>query len=366
MSVTPESLVSRPHFQIVSSRGFPEWMADVPFSLALTTYHVGGVIMLGTKPDGAASIHVAAFDRSMGICCDGQTMWMVTQRMLWRFENDLAQGKTDDAGYDRVFVPRACHVTGEIDGHEVAVNQHRQPIFVNTAFSCIATVDDRFSFNPLWHPPFISQLAPEDRCHLSGLAICDGQPKYVTMHARSDVADGWRDFRKTGGVVMDMQTNDLIAEGLSMPHSPRMHDGKLWLLNSGTGYLGFIDATSGKFEPVAFVPGYARGLSIYGGYAFVGLSKPRREHAFQGLPLDTNLSDRGAAPWCGLQVIDLKTGTVFHWIRIESTIEELFDINVLPGVLRPKTLSLSSSAYGHQLSFIHGGRQQRWTSAPTT
>jgi uncharacterized protein (TIGR03032 family) len=307
---------------------------------------------------------VAAFDRSMGICCDGQSIWLVTQSMIWRFENDLAVGQLDDAGYDRVFVPRASHVTGEIDGHEVAVNEHRQPMLVNTAFSCIATVDDRFSFRPLWHPPFISQLAPEDRCHLSGLAMEDGQPKYVTMHARSDVADGWRDFRQTGGIIMNMQTDELIAEGLSMPHSPRVHEGKLWLLNSGTGHLGFIDMSSGKFEPVTFVPGYARGLSFYGGYAFVGLSKPRREHAFHGLPLDTNLSDRGAAPWCGVQVIDVKSGAVFHWARIESTIEELFDVAVLPGIRRPKMLSLTSSVYAHQLSFIYRGQQQRWTSAP--
>lgn len=363
MSTAQESFVSRPHFQLITSRGLNEWMASVPLSLALTTYYVGGVFMLGTKSDRSASIHVSAFDRSMGIWCDGQTMWLVTQRMIWRFENDLASGKLDDVGYDRVFVPRCCHVTGEIDGHEIAVDEHRQPVIVNTAFSCIATVDDRLSFKPIWHPPFISQLTPEDRCHLSGLAMVDGQPKYVTMHARSDVADGWRDFRLAGGTIMDIQTNEIVAEGLSMPHSPRVHDGKLWVLNSGTGHLGFINKSNGSFEPVAFVSGYARGLSFYGSYAFVGLSKPRRENAFQGLPLVKNLSDRGAAAWCGLQVIDLASGAVIHWARIESTIEELFDLVVLPGIQRPKALSLTSSAYANRFCFMDQGKQHRWVSA---
>jgi len=378
-----QTLITRPDFQLVSSRGFIEWLAASPLSLALTTYHVGGVLMLGSKPGAEASLHVAAFDRSMGISGDGQTIWLVTERMLWRLENDLADGQYDDRGYDRVFVPRVGYTTGEVDGHEVSIDGNGRPVFVNTRFSCLATIDERFSFRPLWRPPFISQLAPEDRCHLSGLAMdngtgifsgqpsesarvssTDSRPRYVTMHARSDVADGWRDFRFSGGVVMDVETNEVVTDGLSMPHSPRVHAGRLWLLNSGTGHLGFIDPKGRQFEPVTFVPGYARGLAFHQGYAFVGLSKPRREHAFQGLPLEKNLAERGAAPRCGLQVIDLKTGAVLHWARIESSIEELFDVAVLPGVIRPRTLSFTSPTWARQLSFVHEGKLERWTVVP--
>ncbi len=195
-------LVRTSGVSLVSSRGFVEWLAATPLSLALTTYHVGGVIMLGSKPAGEASLHVAAFDRSMGVWANGQTLWLVTERMLWRMENSLAEGMIEE-GYDRVFVPRVGYTTGDLDGHEVSVLGDGRPVFVNTRFSCLATTDNRFNFRPLWHPPFISELAPEDRCHLSGLAVVDGRAKYVTMHARSDVADGWRDFRETGGLVMD-------------------------------------------------------------------------------------------------------------------------------------------------------------------
>ncbi|MEZ6091701.1 MAG: TIGR03032 family protein [Pirellulaceae bacterium] len=354
------SLIRRPDFQLLSSRGFVEWLADIPLSVMLTTYHVGGVIMLGSKPNGTASMHVAAFDRSMGCWTDGQTMWLVTERAIWRLENDLSDGQMDELGYDRVFVPRVGFTTGEVDAHELSVDATGRPVFVNTSLSCLATVDDRYSFQPLWKPSFISQLVPEDRCHLSGLAMADGKPKYVSMHAKSDVADGWRDFRSNGGRVLDVESDETFAEGLSMPHSPRLFDGRLWLLNSGTGYLGWIDPNTRRFEPVTFLAGYARGMAIHGRYAFVGLSKPRREHAFQGLPLQQNLEQRGAAARCGLQVIDLKTGTVVHWIRIESEIEELFDVAVLPGVRQPKALSFTSSTYARQITFRHQEKLQHF------
>jgi uncharacterized protein (TIGR03032 family) len=149
-----------------------------------------------------------------------------------------------------------------------------------------------------------------------------------------------------------------------MPHSPRVRDGRLWLLNSGTGYLGYIEPASGKFEPVTFVPGYARGLAFRGDWAIVGLSKPRREHAFQGLPLEKTLAERGAAARCGLCVIDIKTGATVHWLRIESALEELFDVSVLSGFRRPKALSFTSPEYAQQLTFLEGGKLQRWTVAP--
>ncbi|MEQ8786973.1 MAG: TIGR03032 family protein [Pirellulaceae bacterium] len=353
----------KPGFQIVTSLGFVDWLAGQRISLALTTYHVGGLILLGRKPAGELSIWAAAFDRSMGCATDGRTMWLATERMLWRMENSLADGQPED-GFDRVLTPRVGYTTGELDAHEVAVDGEGRPVFVNTRFSCLAAVDERFSFRPLWQPPFISRLAPEDRCHLSGLAMCDGRPKYVSMHARSDVADGWREFRESGGLVFDVEHNQPAIEGLSMPHSPRIHDGRLWLLDSGTGYLGFVDPNSGKFERVTFLPGYARGLAIHGDWAVIGLSKPRREHAFQGLPLEKNLAQHGAAPRCGLQVVDLKTGSVLHWLRIESEIEELFDVAVLPGVARPKALSFATSSYAHQHTFLEDGKLQRWTAEP--
>jgi uncharacterized protein (TIGR03032 family) len=179
------------------------------------------------------------------------------------------------------------------------------------------------------------------------------------------VADGWRDNRERGGCVLDLQNNSVVADGLSMPHSPRLYEGRLWLINSGTGFFGWVDRNSGRFEPVTFVPGYGRGLAFHGAYAVIGLSKPRREHAFQGLPLDRNLADKGAAPRCGLLIVEVATGAVVHWVRIETAIEELYDVAVLPGVVRPKALSFATDAIGHQFCFAEGGRVQYWSAAPS-
>jgi len=351
-------------FQLVTSRGFDEWLAGERMSLALTTYQVGGLLLLGLKPNRDISIYAAAFDRAMGLWSDGQSLWLATGTSIWRMENSLAEGAQQDS-FDRVYVPRISYTTGDVDAHDLAIDADGRPVFVNSRFSCLATVDERFSFRFLWKPPFVSTVCPEDRCHLNGLALERGRPKYVTAVAKSDAADAWRDFREQGGLVIDVESGDLVAEGLSMPHSPRLYRDRLWLLDSGSGYFGFIDVEHGRFEPVTFIPGYARGLAFHGDYAVVGISNQRREHAFQGLPLEQNLAEKGAAPRCGLQVIELASGTVVHWLRIESKIEELYDVALLPGVVRPKALSFATPAIGHQFCYEQDGRIQHWSSTPS-
>lgn len=189
-------------------------------------------------------------------------------------------------------------------------------IFVNTLFSCLATVSNTHSFVPLWKPPFISRLAAEDRCHLNGLALRDGQPRYVTLVSRSDILEGWRDRRTDGGCVMDISSNETILSGLSMPHSPRWYQDKLWLVNSGMGEFGYINLAQGKFEPVAFCPGYLRGLAFWENFAIVGISKPRENKTFSGLPFNETLMAQKVQPRCGLMVIDLRTGDIVHSLRI--------------------------------------------------
>lgn len=246
-------------------------------------------------------------------------------------------------GYDAAYIPRAAFTTGHVDTHDVGVEADGRVVFVNTSFGCLATVSQTASFKVVWQPPFLSELVNEDRCHLNGLAIRDGRAAYVTAVSESDVADGWRDRRRDGGVVVDVRRNEVIARGLSMPHSPRWHDGRLWVLNSGRGEFGYIDLTSGRFEPVAFCPGYLRGLTFAGNYAVVTLSKPRH-HTFQGLELDARLSSRHADAQCGLQIIDLTTGAIAYWLRVESNLmTELYDVVALCGTRQPMALGFQNS-----------------------
>lgn len=183
----------------------------------------------------------------MGIGMDPRTqaLWVASLYQIWRFEDALENGQKHQ-GYDRVYVPQVGYTTGDVDAHDIAVD-HKGPVFVNTLFSCLARPSGRYSFEPFWHPPFISKLAAEDRCHLNGLAIRDQQPAYVTSVSQTDVNEGWREHRHAGGLVMDVQNNEIITGGLSMPHSPRWYQNRLWILNSGQGEFGYIDLKTGNF-----------------------------------------------------------------------------------------------------------------------
>ncbi len=319
---------------LTGSRQFPNWLGEHDLSLAFTTYQAGKLFFVGLAPDNSLSVFERTFNRCMGLCADGDTLWMSSLVQLWRFENALKDGGTHE-GYDALYVPQLAYTTGDIDVHDIAVDADHNPMFVNTLFGCLARPSVTNSFRPVWRPPFISKLAPEDRCHLNGLAMREHKPAFMTAVSRSDVADGWRDRRAGGGIVLEVDSGEIVATGLSMPHSPRWHVGKLWVLNSGTGDFGTINLASGEFEPVCFCPGYARGLTIVGDFAVIGLSRPRHNKTFEGLPLAENLKRRDADARCGLLVVDLRTGDAVHWLRIEGVVEELYDVVALPGVRRP-------------------------------
>jgi uncharacterized protein (TIGR03032 family) len=330
---------SSSQFEMTSSRQLPEWLAQQGISLAFTTYQTGKLFLVGLQPNDRLSFFERTFNRVMGLCATSQSLYLSSLFQLWRFENALEPGQLYQ-GYDRLYVPQIGYTTGDLDIHDVALDADHRIIFVNTLFGCLATVSDTHSFVPLWQPPFLSKLAAEDRCHLNGLAMEHGQPCYVSSVSQSDVADGWRDRRHNGGVVVDVAQNQVIVTGLSMPHSPRCYQNQLWLLNSGAGYFGTVDLQQGKFEPVTFCPGYLRGLAFWQDYAIVGVSRPRHNKTFSGLALDDNLKTKDAEARSGLLVISLTTGDIVHWLRIEGVVEELYDVAVLPGVRRPMAIGL--------------------------
>jgi uncharacterized protein (TIGR03032 family) len=352
---------SQPWLHVLGSKYFLDWLQDCNISLAFTTYQTGKLFLVGRKPDQALSVFERTYPHCMGLWAspDARTLWMSSQYQVWRLERAPANAVPyraaaavgDDApeapawtqrGYDVAYLPRVGYTTGHLDIHDLAVDAAGRVIFVNTLFGCLATLSERASFRPLWRPPFLSALVPEDRCHLNGLAMRDGRPAYVSAAAASDVADGWRDRRQNGGCVVDVASGEIVARDLSMPHSPRWHRDRLWILNSGTGELGWIDLAEGRFHPVAFCPGYLRGLAFVQDFAVVTLSKPRHI-TFHGLELDERLSQRGADPQCGLQVIDLNSGAVAHWLRLDGTlVTELYDAVVLPGVRQPMAVGFKT------------------------
>ena len=340
---------TQPALEFVPSRQLPDWLAEQNLSLAFTTYQAGKVFLIGLQPNGRLSVFDRTLNRCMGLVASGDSLYVSTLYQLWRFENALPPDQTAN-GYDRVFVPQVGYVTGDLDIHDIALDRDGRVAFVNTLFSCLAHPSERFSFEPFWQPRFITKPAAEDRCHLNGLAMRDGAPAHVTAVADSDVADGWRERRRDGGCVVDVETNETVLEGLSMPHSPRWHNDRLWLHNSGTGEFGTADLEAGRFEPVCFCPGYLRGLSFVGDFAVMGLSKPRRNRTFTGLVLDEALAERKAEPRCAIHVVDLRTGDAVHWLRIEGFVEELYDVVVLPGAVRPMAIGFKTDEIRRTIS----------------
>lgn len=338
-----------PHLELTTSRQMLTWLAEQKLSLAFTTYQIGKLFFVGLKPNGELSVFERTFNRCMGLVATPGGLWMSSLYQIWRFENLLADGESRD-GFDRFYRPQLGYTTGDCDIHDLAVDGDGRLVFVNTLFSCLATLSDTHSFRPLWKPPFISRLAAEDRCHLNGLAMRDARPAHVTAVGNSDVADGWREHRVGGGLLIDVQSNEIVVSGLSMPHSPRWYRNRLWLLNSGTGEFGHVDLAAGRFEPVAFCPGYLRGLAFHGDFAIVGLSRPRYNRTFSGLPLDDRLQQKGAESRCGIQIIDLRSGDVVHWLRIEGVVQELYDVITLPGARRPMALGFKSDEIRRVLS----------------
>ena len=190
---------------------------------------------------------------------------------------------------------------------------------------------------PRWRPPFVSALEPTDRCHLNGLAMVDEKPGYVTALGNTDVAGGWRLDKARGGVLLDVASGEYVARGLSMPHSPRWHEGRLWGCESGGGTLAVVDRSTGRYEAVAAAPGFTRGLDFAGGLAFVGLSQVRESAVFSGIPITERLQESERT--CGVCVVDLASGRVVALLRFEDAVQEVFAVQVVRGRRYPDLIN---------------------------
>jgi uncharacterized protein (TIGR03032 family) len=287
-------------FEVTTSRQFVSWLAATGSSIAITTYQSGKILIFGVNPGGRLAIFERTLDRPMGLAADGRRLVVATLTQIVTFV-DAGQSNAAKAPFDAVYIPQVSHFTGDLDVHDVSFDSAGRIVFVNTLFSCLARVSETDSFVPIWKPPFTSRLAAEDRCHLNGVAMHEGTPAFVTAIAATDVADGWREHRAGGGVVIDVSSGQSVCAGLSMPHSPRLHEGELFVLNSGAGELGRVDRAAGRFAPIAFLPGYLRGLAFLEGKAIVGLSEPRENRTFAGLALQKRLDRHAVVPRCGLR-----------------------------------------------------------------
>ncbi len=343
----------------VHTDNFPELLSKLNASLLVTTYQAGKLVIL-REDGGLLNTHFRNLVKPMGLARDGGRLAVGCGIDIWEFHNvPVVCGKLDasddypstSSKHDACYLPRRSHCTGNVDVHEMAFvnseteNAPNELIFVNTQFSCLSKRSDENSFEPVWRPKWIKQIAPGDNCHLNGLATRNGQAKYVTALGTSNKPGGWRENKRDGGLLLDVQSHETITQGLSMPHSPRWYNGQLWLLESGEGTIGTVDLKTGKYESIAQFPGFTRGLSFLGPLAFIGLSQVRESAVFSGIPLVERL-EKAAERTCGVWVLNIETGETLGFCRFEEGVQEIFAVDVLPGIRFPDLINHDAKIVG--------------------
>jgi uncharacterized protein (TIGR03032 family) len=305
-------------------------------SLLVSTYQAGKVLCLGTH-QGELKLSFLNFDRAMGLAVSPSRIAVGTRRQVHflHASHEIAPRIGPVASHDGCWAMRTSFFTGNIHGHDMAFGDEGLWV-VNTLFSSLCTLADGYNFVPRWRPSFVSELIDQDRCHLNGLAMQSGKPKYVSVLAESNEPAGWRPTKATSGAIIDIDSGDVVTRGLAMPHSPRLHAGKLWVLDSGNGSLVTVDTESGKRDVVDTMPGYTRGLGLAGQFAFVGLSKIRETSIFGDLPI---AKDHDSLR-CGVGVVDLNSGRTVATFQFHSGVEEIFAVEVLPGNRNPAIFGL--------------------------
>ncbi len=337
------------------SASFPQVLSEAGCSLLISTYQAGQLVAVGVA-DGQLTFSFRRFDRAMGVAVAADRIAVAGERQIWSLpdHSELAAAITPAGRYDRCWLPRTSTVTGAIQSHEIAwgATDHGEPDLwiVNTLFSCLAGLDPHYSFVPRWRPPFISEVAAQDRCHLNGLAMRDGSPAFVTVMAPTNTPSGWRKMPHNSGTVLDVVSGEAVTTGLAMPHSPRWHDGNLFVLNSGMGRLERVDPATGHREEIAALPGYARGLAFHRDLAFVGLSRIRETAIFGDVPIAAYYEELK----CGVGVIELSTGNTVATLQFANGVEEIFDVQTVPGARCP---TFGDSPDGDEVWLVPGQRE---------
>ena len=323
---------------VQSDAGFTNWVANSGGSLVISTYQAGMMFTIGWLGNQLSMLQ-RHFEKPMGFDVRDGRLVLTTRTDVTSFQDSpvLAHHYLDNqpGRYDALFLPRMTWHTADLGFHDLAIASD-DVWLVNTRFSCLSVLDSEYSFLPKWSPSFITDLAPEDRCHLNGLALVDDKPGFVTALGQTDEPGGWRDNKASGGVVINVQNDEIVIDGLAMPHSPRWHDDTLWVLNSGAGQLLKVNVDDGSSEVVCELQGYLRGLTFVDHYALVGLCKIRETNVFGGMPVQKKYDQLK----CGVAIVDTKTGNTEGFFEFTEGCTEIYDIRFLPGVLRPNILNL--------------------------
>ncbi len=314
-------------FSSQHTQNFPQFLSQMGISILVTTYQAGKLISLRAQ-DNVLNTHFVSMEKPMGVALQGANLVVGTGAQVIHYYNmpDVGSKVLPANTHDACYIPRSTHITGDIDIHEMGFTDDKELWLLNTKMSCLCTLDPEYSIVPRWKPPFITGYDLTDRCHLNGLAMRDGEPRYVTALGTTDTAGGWRQNKAAGGMLMDVTDNRMIAQGLSMPHSPRWYQDQLWVLESGAGSLATVDEATGELTTIVELPGFTRGLDFIDRYAIIGLSQVRETAVFAGLPLTERCDDRQ----CGVYIVDIIEKQVVAFLVFSGEVQEIFAVQILP------------------------------------
>jgi len=323
----------------------PELLLNLNCSIAISTYQAGKLIFISPKDADSLVQLPRTFEKPMGVAHDehNDKLALACKDEIIVFSNskDLASHYPKSPNvYDALYMPRVTYHTGPLDIHDLSFGADGSLYAVNTLFSCIIKINDDYNFSPYWTPPFIDKMVSEDRCHLNGMALQNGIPKYATAFNQGNSFQSWRENITTTGVVFDIETNEVVADNLPMPHTPRLFNNELYVLLSATGELAKINLNTGKYDVIVKVDGFVRGMSLHKDYLFIGLSKLRKNSSTFG-----KLDFAEKANQSGIMVIHLPTGSIAGKITYLSSLDEIYDVQILADKLRPNILNTITPDY---------------------
>ncbi|MBQ4864278.1 TIGR03032 family protein [Pseudoalteromonas sp. MMG013] len=361
-------------FSSTYSDNLPKILAQLGISLLATSYHSQRLIVVRSQV-GKLETKLKAFPRPMGLYADDNRITLGTLNQvidfkktksghraiidgefdnyealpsklqdselkeLTQFRYELSEQVQSVKSADSLFVERASLSTGLINAHDIAWGTEGLWV-VNSVFSCLCKLSPDYSFVAAWRPEFISELKPDNRCHLNGMAMLDGIPRYATAFSESDTAEGWRDEIGSHGVLIDVVENKIVKAGISMPHSPRCHLGKVYYCASGDGAIHVYDPEADTTRVLAELPGFTRGMTFFGDLMIVGTSTLRTSDGKMNFTGNERLLGENQ---CGIWLLDINNGKVISCLTFSGDVKQIYDIAIVTSSTAPEVLQSSDA-----------------------
>ena len=328
----------------------PELLLKLNCTIAISTYQAGKLVFISAKDEDSLSQLPRNFNKAMGIAEDFENQKLAVackdEVILFKNSSELANYYPNAPNkYDALYMPRITFHTGAVDIHDLSFGLNGEIYAVNTLFSCIIKLDENYSFTPIWSPPQIDKITSEDRCHLNGMAMLNGKPKYATAFNNGNTPQSWRENITSSGVIYDIEKNKIICSGLPMPHTPRIFNNELYVLLSATGELVKINTSKGTYEVIVKIGGFVRGMSLHNDYLFIGISKLRKNSSTFG-----KLDFAKNANQAGIVIVHLPTKSITGKINYLNSLDEIYDIHILKDKKRPNILNTLTDDHKNGLS----------------